>query len=119
MNTKINLKYNDITYTLEYNRMSIKMIENEGFELEEFGKKPMSMIELVFKGAFYKNHRSISQNTLNEIYKNCEDKDNLLNVITQMITECYTSLMDSPEKGKEGNATWEVVSLSPQVETLE
>jgi hypothetical protein len=47
------------------------------------------------------------------------DKDNLLTVITQMITECYTSLMESPEKGKEGNATWEVVSLSPQVETLE
>ena len=117
MNKKINLKYKDIDYILEYNRMSIKMIENEGFELEEFGKKPMSMIELVFKGAFYKNHRGLSQNLINDIYKDCEDKDKLLEVITEMITECYTSLMESPEKGKEGNATWEVVDLSPKIET--
>ena len=117
MNKKINLKSKDIDYILEYNRMSIKMIENEGFELEEFGKKPMSMIELVFKGAFYKNHRGLSQNLINDIYKDCEDKDKLLEVITEMITECYTSLMESPEKGKEGNATWEVVDLSPKIET--
>lgn len=118
MNTKVNLTYKNVTYTLEYNRMAVKLIESEGFELERFSKQPMSMIELAFKGAFYKNHRKLSQSLLEEIYANSENKDKLIEVITTMITECYTSLMESPKDGDEGNATWEVVSLSPKVETL-
>ena len=118
MNTKINLTYNDINYTLEYSRMTIKMIEDEGFEMEKFSKQPMTMIDLVFRGAFYKNHRKISQNTIEEIYAHCKDKEKLLDTITTMINECYTSLMEEP-KDDGGNASWEVVSLSPKVETLE
>lgn len=114
MNTKINLTYKDVKYTLEYNRMAVKFIESEGFELEKFSKQPMNMIELVFAGAFYKNHRNISQNLLDEIYKSCKDKEKLISVITTMITECYESLMTEPTDVDEGNATWEVVDLSPK-----
>ena len=119
MNTKINITYKDINYTLEYSRMTIKMIENEGFEMEKFSKQPMTMIELVFRGAFYKNHRKVSENTIEEIYNSCTNKEKLLETITTMINECYTSLMEDPKGNNEGNATWEVVSLSPKVETLE
>ena len=31
-----------------------------------------------------------------------------------MITECYESLLDEPDESDEGNATWEVVDLSPK-----
>lgn len=119
MNTKINLTYKDVKYTLEYSRMTIKMIESEGFEMESFSKQPMTMIDLVFRGAFYKNHRKVSQNTIEEIYAHCKDKEQLLNEITKMINECYSSLMEDPKENDEGNASWEVVSLSPKVETLE
>jgi hypothetical protein len=99
--------------------MTIKMIESEGFEMESFSKQPMTMIELVFKGAFYKNHRKLSQNTIDEIYAHCENKEELLNEIAKMINECYNALMEDPKGNDEGNAKWEVVSLSPKVETLE
>lgn len=112
MNTKINLTYEGVAYTLEYNRMTIKMIEREGFELEKFSSQPMSMIGLAFKGAFYKNHTKISQNLIDEIYSQCPDKEKLMEKIVQMITECYSSLTDEPT-GDEGNVTWEVVELSP------
>lgn len=113
MNTKINLTYNNVNYTLEYNRMSIKAIESEGFELELFSKKPMSMIELAFKGAFLKNHSNISPTLVEQIYAESPDKEKLIEVITTMITECYNSLIENP-KDKEGNVTWEVVDLSPK-----
>ena len=119
MNTKISLTYKGVDYTLEYSRMTIKMIESEGFEMESFSKQPMTMIDLVFRGAFYKNHRKVSQNTIEEIYAHCKDKEQLLNEITKMINECYSSLMEDPKETDEGNAVWEVVSLSPKVETLE
>lgn len=117
MNTKINLTYNGVNYTLEYSRMTIKMIEKEGFVLENFSSQPMSMIGLAFKGAFYKNHTKISQELVDEIYSQCVDKEKLMENIIKMITECYESLTDDPI-GNEGNVTWEVVSLTPQVETL-
>ena len=118
MNTKINLTYNGVHYTLEYNRMTIKIIEGEGFELDKFSKQPMTMIELVFRGSFYKNHRNVSQNLIEEIYDQCIDKEKLISKITDMITECYNSLTAEPKDGG-GNVTWEVESLSPKVETLE
>lgn len=113
MNTQINLTYNGVNYTLEYNRMAIKFIEQLGFVLGEFSAQPMSMIDLAFKGAFYKNHRKTSQALIEEIYNNCENKDDLITNLTEMINECYNSLLESPKEGKEGNATWSVVHLSP------
>ena len=57
MNTKINLTYKGVPYVLEYDRMSVKLLEANGFNIEEFMAKPMSNIELAFAGAFIKNHR--------------------------------------------------------------
>lgn len=114
MNTKINLTYKDVPYVLEYDRMGVKLLEANGFVVEEFIKKPLSNIELVFAGAFTKNHRKIKQDLVNEIYSKCTDKEKLITALTQMIQETYEALLDEPEEGAEGNATWEVVDLSPK-----
>ena len=115
MNTKINFTYNGVDYTLEYNRMTVKSLENSGFSLEEFAKRPMSNIELAFAGSFLANHRKTPQTTIDEIYKKFTNKEDLINAITKMITECYESLMDEPDE-KEGNIKWEVVGLEPKKE---
>lgn len=115
MNTKINLTYKGESYTLEYNRMAIKLLESSGFKLEEFLDKPMSNIELAFAGAFLKNHKKVNQTVIDEIYDKTKDKKGLIGCLQKMITECYDSLLAEPdEEGEEGNATWEVVDLSPK-----
>lgn len=113
MNTKINLTYKDIPYTLEYDRMTIKTMEASGFVVDEFLEKPMSNIELAFAGAFIKNHRKTSQTVIDEIFSKCKDKRKLVEALVKMIEETYEALFDEPE-GDEGNATWEVVDLSPK-----
>lgn len=113
MNTKINLTYNGETYTLEYDRMSVKLLEANGFKIDEFLEKPMSNIELAFAGAFVKNHKKISQTVVDEIYSKTPDKKGLVVRLQAMISECYDSLLEEP-KDDEGNATWEVVDLSPK-----
>ena len=70
MNTKISLTYNDVPYTLEYDRMAIKAMEASGFSVEEFIKKPLSNIELAFAGAFIKNHRKTKENVIASWNKN-------------------------------------------------
>lgn len=115
MNTKINLAYKGESYTLEYNRMAIKLLEASGFKLEEFLEKPMSNIELAFSGAFVKNHPKVNQTVIDEIYNKTKNKKGLIVQLQKMITECYDSLLAEPEEeGDEGNATWEVVDLSPK-----
>lgn len=114
MNTKINLTYNGETYTLEYDRASVVLLENSGFKLDEFLEKPMSNIELAFAGAFIKNHKKVSQTTIDEIFKKTKDKNKLVTALHSMITECYDSLLDEPDGDDEGNATWEIVDLSPK-----
>ena len=113
MNTKINLTWNGEEYTLEYNRTAVRMLEQSGFVLDEFLKKPMTNIELVFAGAFIKNHKNLSQNVIDEIFAKSKNKGDLVVTLQKMIQETYDSLLDEPE-GDEGNVTWEVVDLSPK-----
>lgn len=112
MNTQINLTHNGVKYVLEYDRMGVKMLEQNGFEINEFMAKPMSNIELVFAGAFIKNHRKTNQVTIDEIYKGCKNKEKLIGILQQMISETYESLLADPEEN-EGNVEWEIVDLSP------
>jgi len=114
MNTKINLTYNGENYTLEYDRTTVVLLENSGFKLDEFLEKPMANIELAFAGAFMKNHRKVSQNTIDKIFENTKNKGALIKALHSMITECYDSLLEEPNGDDEGNATWEIVDLSPK-----
>lgn len=114
MNTKINLTWNGETYTLEYNRTAVRMLEQSGFVLDEFLKKPMTNIELVFAGAFIKNHNKVQQKVIDEIFAKLPNKDELLVQLQKMIQETYESLLEEPEEGAEGNASWEVIDLSPK-----
>lgn len=114
MNTKINLTYHGVPYTLEYDRMSVKTLEANGFNIQEFLNKPMSNIEMVFAGAFIKHHRKTKQNLITEIYDKCPRKDDLIEALIKMIQETYEALFEDAESDDEGNATWEVMDLSPK-----
>lgn len=107
MNTKITFTYNDTPYVLEYNRMAIKQMEDAGFSLQEFTKKPMINIELAFRGLFLKNHRKTNDNVINEIYNKLQDKQKLIETISVMLNESYTSLLDD-DPSDEGNLNWDI-----------
>ena len=113
MNTKINLTYKDTKYCLEYDRMSVKLVEAHGLSVDEFLKRPLNNIELAFAGAFIKNHRKTKQEVIDAIYSECPNKTQLVTTLVQMIQETYESLLEEPE-GDEGNVTWEVEDLSPK-----
>lgn len=113
MNKQINITHNGETYTLEFTRTTVKMLEQNGFKYEEFLDKPMSNVELAFTAAFIKNHPKIQQITIDEIYDSCKDKDKLIASLKVMIDDCYESLLRDPEDDS-GNTTWEMVDLTPK-----
>ena len=104
--SKINLTYDKKEYVLEYNRQSVKTMESQGFVLEELTAKPMTMIPLLFNGAFIKNHRGIKRNLMDEIFEEIGDKTALMEALMEMYAETLGSLTDG---NGEGNATWAMV----------
>lgn len=59
---KLKLKINDKDYTLEMNRDSIKWLENYGFNIDEFFKKPITFYDLIWTSLFLSNHRDVNPN---------------------------------------------------------
>ena len=104
--SKINLTYDKKEYVLEYNRQSVKTMESQGFVLEELTAKPMTMIPMLFQGAFIKNHRGIKRNLMDEIFEEIGDKTALMEALMEMYAETLGSLTDG---SGEGNATWAMV----------
>ena len=104
--SKINLTYEKNEYVLEYNRQSVKTMESQGFVLEELTAKPMTMIPLLFNGAFIKNHRGIKRNLMDEIFEEIGDKTALMEALMEMYAETLSTLT---EENGEGNATWAMV----------
>ena len=107
--SKINLTYDKKEYVLEFNRQSVKTMESQGFVLEELTAKPMTMIPLLFQGAFIKNHSGkdgVKRKVVEEIFEEIGDKTALMEALMEMYAETIGTLT---EGSGEGNATWAMV----------
>lgn len=107
--SKINLTYEKKEYVLEYNRQSVKTMESQGFVLEELTTKPMTMIPLLFSGAFIKNHSGkdgVKRKVVDEIFNEISDKTALMEALMEMYAETLATLT---EDNSGGNVTWAMV----------
>lgn len=102
---QINFDYNGKHYCLEYSRESVKRMEAAGFRPGESGSTPLIELDMLWAGAFFKNHRKTSSKIIEELLEKMKDKDKLLEALRNMVAETYTSLMDTDEDD-EGNVEW-------------
>lgn len=109
-NKKIKLNYKDKEYILEFNRKTITDLESMGFVLGEVTTKPATMLPLAFRGAFLKNHRFVKETVIDDMFEHISDKQGLIQKLSEMITETYTSLLNGEElEEDEKNVSWEIV----------
>ena len=104
--SKIVLNYDKKEYELEYKRQSVKMMESQGFVLDELTSKPMTMIPLLFSGAFIKNCKGIKRSVVDEIFDGINDKTALMQTLMEMYAETLSTLTDDTG---EGNVNWTLV----------
>ena len=105
--SKITLTYKGKEYNLEYNRQSVKTMEQQGFVLDELSSKPMTMIPMLFSGAFIRNHKGMKRSLIDEIYEEINDKSGLMEALMEMYAETLSTLMDDKEDA--GNVSWALV----------
>ena len=106
--SKINLTYDNKDYTLEYSRQSVKTMEAQGFVLDELTTKPMTMIPMLFSGAFIKNHRGMKRALIDEIFDGISDKSGLMEALMELYAETLSTLTEAT--ADEGNVTWAKVN---------
>lgn len=97
-----------MTYTLEYTRKSVEMMEKSGFVADDVQRKPMTMLPALFAGAFLAHHRFVKRDVIDNIYARLNHKDELISALVEMYNEPLLSLLDEPEQqeGNEGNLNW-------------
>ena len=103
----INDPTSGVTYTLEYTRKSVEMMEKSGFVADDVQRKPMTMLPALFAGAFLAHHRFVKRDVIDNIYAHLNHKDELISALVEMYNEPLLSLLDEPEQeGNEGNLSW-------------
>ena len=99
----IKFTYNNITYTLEFDRKTCEVAERTfGISLTDITSGKVTMVPLLFQAAFMKHHPKMRPSKINEIYASMEDKQGLYEALASMYAECVNTLLDEPD---EGNAT--------------
>ena len=81
-NKQIKLVYKEKEYILEYDRKSVSALEDNGFVASEFANKPAKMLPLAFKGAFFKHHKFLKEEIIDEIFDNIKDKSGLISELS-------------------------------------
>ena len=107
---EIKLTYKGQDYILGFTRQTAAMVEQRGVTLEDITEKPLTTWELLFAGAFLKNHRDVPKALIDEIYANTKDIKGLIAVLSDLFAKPYMDLVD-PDAEKEAlkNGQWETV----------
>ena len=100
----VTFNYQGKDYTLEYNRDAIIKMEEQCFKANEKAEDAQfTTVWLLFKGAFWKNHRDVSNDTVETILKAISDKQKLYERLLEMIKEAYETISKDSESG---NVNW-------------
>lgn len=102
----VSFDYKNVHYTLGFNRNTAVLLEKQGFQYEQIGERPNTLIPMLFTGAFAQYHRGVKRDLIDEIFEKLPNKDKLIAALVEAYIETGNSLFDEPE-GDEGNVTWE------------
>ena len=103
----INDPVSGVTYTLEFTRKTIELMEKNGFVAADMERKPMTLLPALFAGAFLAHHRFVKRDVIDAIYAKLNHKDELIGALVEMYNEPLMALLDEPEReNDEGNLSW-------------
>ena len=96
-----------VTYTLEYTRKTVEMMERQGFVADDVVKKPMTLLPALFAGAFLAHHRFVKREVIDNLYARLTRKDELIPHVVEMYNDPLVTLLEDPEQeDDEGNLSW-------------
>lgn len=102
--TKITLRDGEgNTYTLEFNKRTVKAMERNGFKMDT--DYPYTMVDDLFRGAFQMHHKGMMRERIEEIWAAQTKKEDLLTALIQIYNAPMEEMMSDAE-GEDETPTW-------------
>ncbi len=92
---KCSINIKDKDYTIELNRESIVWLENAGFNIGDFDKKPLVTIELLWASGFVKNHKDVTPNLALKLMDSYKEEGGDVVEIAKFVMEEYQSFINA------------------------
>lgn len=106
MAKQIRFTYEDVAYTLEFNRNAIRRMERNGFVADHIQSQPATMLPELFAGAFIMHHPYLKRDKIDAIFAKMTNRMKLIERLSEMYNEPILAMMDEPEEAT-GNVSWE------------
>lgn len=91
------------TYTLEFNKRTVKAMERNGFKMDT--DYPYTMVDDLFRGAFQMHHKGMMRERIEEIWAAQTKKEDLLTALIQIYNAPMEEMMSDAE-GEDETPTW-------------
>ena len=97
----IKFESNGTTYTLEFNRDSVRKAEKlYDISLSELTSGKTSTVESLFYAAFIMHHPNIKRGVMEGFFEQMGDKTALYEALVTMYVETANATLSEPEEGK-------------------
>ena len=92
---KCSINIKDKEYTIQLNRDSIVWLENAGFNISDFDKKPLVTIELLWSAGFIMNHPEVNPNLALKLMESYKEEDGDVAEVAKFVLEEYQSFISA------------------------
>lgn len=92
---KCSITIKDKEYTIQVNRESVMWLENNGFDITEFDKKPLTYIELLWTAGFIMNHNEVNPNLALKLMDSFVEEGGDVSEIAKFVIEEYQSFINA------------------------
>ena len=92
---KCSINIKDKDYTLQMNRESAMWLENAGFAVDDFIKKPLISVELLWTAGFVMNHKEVNPSLALKLMETYKEEGGDVAEVARFILEEYQSFINA------------------------
>lgn len=92
---KCSITINEKEYTIQINRDSIVWLEARGFSIEEFTRKPITYIDMIWTSGFLMNHSDVNQSLALKLMETYKEEGGDIMEIVNFVLEEYQSFISA------------------------
>ena len=92
---KCSITINDKEYTIQLNRESVMWLENAGFAVEDFYRKPLISVELLWSAGFIMNHSEVNPNLALKLMDTYKEEGGDVSEIARFVLDEYQSFINA------------------------
>lgn len=92
---KCSITIKDKEYTIQMSRESVTWLEGAGFAAEDFYRKPLTSIELLWTAGFIMNHSEVNPNLALKLMDSYKEEGGDVSEIARFVLDEYQSFINA------------------------